>query len=221
VPVGGQVAVFLALSIASGVFWTLTYVLIIRRGFLDRTYGMPLAALCANIAWESIYAFVLPHPTPQLYINHMWFAFDVVILMQLLRFGPSELRYWPRRWFYPAFALALGSGFALVWLVGLELHDTVGAYAAFGQNLMMSLLFLDMLLRRGSLRGQSLYIALCKLLGTACASLTFAFFVPVAPYPQSLLLRFLYVAILAADSVYVVAVYHRCLAEGIAPWRRL
>ena len=25
--------------------WTLTYLLIIRQGFLDRTYGMPLAAL--------------------------------------------------------------------------------------------------------------------------------------------------------------------------------
>jgi hypothetical protein len=213
--------VFLALSIASGAFWTLAYVLIIRRGFLDRTYGMPLAALCANIAWEFIYAFVLPHPTPQLYINRLWFAFDLVILWQALKFGAAELRYWPRGWFYPAFALALGSGLALVWLVGLELHDTVGAFAAFGQNWMMSLLFLDMLLRRGSLRGQSLYIALCKLLGTACASLTFALFVPVALYQQSLLLRFLYVAILAADGIYVVAVYRRCVAEGIAPWRRL
>ncbi len=110
--------------------------------------------------------------------------------------------------------------FALVWLVGCELNDTVGAYAAFGQNLMMSLLFLEMLQRRDSLRGQSLCIALFKLLGTACASLVFAFCVSAQPYQRSPLLHFLYVAILATDAAYAVAVYRSSLAEGIDPWRR-
>jgi len=39
---------FSALMLGSGAFWTLACVLIIRRGFLDETYGMPLVALCAN-----------------------------------------------------------------------------------------------------------------------------------------------------------------------------
>ena len=34
-----------ALALASGLFWTLTYVLVIRQGLADRTYGMPLVAL--------------------------------------------------------------------------------------------------------------------------------------------------------------------------------
>jgi hypothetical protein len=78
-----------------------------------------------------------------------------------------------------------------------------------------------LIIRRGSLRGQSLYIALFKLLGTACASLTFAFLVRVAPYQQSPLLRFVYAAVLAADAAYVVAVYRQCRREGIDAWRRL
>lgn len=36
---------FDGILVGSGVLWTLTYLLIIRQGFLDRTYGMPLAAL--------------------------------------------------------------------------------------------------------------------------------------------------------------------------------
>src|SRR5215208_8477788 len=35
---------FDGILVGSGVLWTLTYLLIIRQGFLDRTYGMPLAA---------------------------------------------------------------------------------------------------------------------------------------------------------------------------------
>ena len=38
------------LLLSPGLFWTLTYVLVIRQGFRDRTYGMPLVALCANIS---------------------------------------------------------------------------------------------------------------------------------------------------------------------------
>ena len=52
---------FDALMLGSGIFWTLTYVPIIWRGFLDQTYGMPLAALCANLSWEFIFSFVHPH----------------------------------------------------------------------------------------------------------------------------------------------------------------
>jgi len=45
----------LVLKLGSGLFWTLTYLIIIRRGFIDKSYGMPLAALSANISWEAIF----------------------------------------------------------------------------------------------------------------------------------------------------------------------
>jgi hypothetical protein len=48
---------FDALMLGSGTFWALAYVLIIRRGFLDETYGMPFVALCANVSWEFIFSF--------------------------------------------------------------------------------------------------------------------------------------------------------------------
>jgi tellurite resistance protein TehA-like permease len=36
----GESKTFDALMLGSGAFWTLTYVLMIRRGFLDKTYSM-------------------------------------------------------------------------------------------------------------------------------------------------------------------------------------
>ena len=40
-----------ATVVLSGIAWTITYVALVYRGFKDRTYGMPLAALALNISW--------------------------------------------------------------------------------------------------------------------------------------------------------------------------
>jgi hypothetical protein len=192
---------FDAIMVGSGVLWTVTYLLIIRQGSLDRTYGMPLAALCANLSWEFVFAFVHPHDLPQRVVNVVWLAFDLGILSQLLRFGPREFPDLSRRTFYAAVALAFVTAFLTVLLVTREFADYDGAYTAFGQNLMMSVLFITMLRSRGTLRGQSVWIAVLKMGGTALAS--FAFFFFYEGYAGSVLLPFLYVAILVFDGLYV------------------
>ena len=78
------------LMLGSGIFWSATYLLIIRRSILDQTYGMPLFALCANISWEFIFSFIYPPSIIQHVVNLVWFSLDVVILMQLLRYGSRE-----------------------------------------------------------------------------------------------------------------------------------
>ncbi len=195
---------FDAIMVGSGVLWTLAYLLMIRRGFLDRTYGMPLVALCANLSWELIFSFVYPHDLPQRAVNVVWFSFDLVILLQLILYGPREFADLSRRAFYALFALALATSFGAVLSVTLALDDFDGAYSAFGQNLMMSVLFLAMLYSRRSLRGQSVSIALLKMGGTALASFAFYFYNP--EYEGSILLPFLYVAILGCDGIYAGAV---------------
>src|SRR5919206_1646864 len=192
---------FDGILVGSGVLWTLTYLLIIRQGFLDRTYGMPLAALCANLSWEFNFSFVYPHDLPQRAVNVAWLSFDLVILLQLLGQGPREFAALPGRLFYAMFALALATSFCAVLAVTLEFDDFDGVYSAFGQNLMMSILFIAMLYSRRSLRGQSVWIALSKIAGTALASVAFYFYDP--DYDGSVLLLFLYVAIMVYDGIYV------------------
>src|SRR5918992_6403324 len=195
---------FDALMLGSGAFWTLTYVLMIRRGFLDKTYGMPLVALCTNLSWEFIFSFLYPHGPVQRPVNIVWFSLDLVILFQLLRYGPREFEDLSKRVFYATFGLALVTSLCAVLSVTYELDDWDGAYSAFGQNLLMSVLFLAMLRARGSLRGQSVLIALSKMLGTGLASVAFYLYSPLSE--GSVLLPFLYVAIFAFDLTYVVAV---------------
>ncbi len=190
--------------LGSGAFWTLTYVLIIWRGFLDNTYGMPLVALCANVSWEFIFSFLYPHGPIQRPVNIVWFSLDLIIMVQLLRYGPREFVDLPKRVFYAMFGLALVASFCAVLSVTYEFDDWDGAYSAFGQNLLMSALFLAMLRARRSLRGQSVSIAFSKMVGTGLASVAFYLYSPLSA--GSILLPFLYVATAALDLIYVILV---------------
>jgi len=212
-PLDPQVA--LVFKIGSGLLWTVTYLLILHRGRKDRALGMPLAALGANLGWEFLFSFVYPHASPQLEVNRVWFVFDLAILVQALRYGgASQTGPWLRKAYPAAVALAVGLGTVLVWAITVEFQDWQGMYAAFGQNLMMSILFVSLLLSRGT-AGQSLWIALSKFLGTLLPSLLFHF-----KYPGSVLLHVLFAGILCFDALYLAALWARLHREGGKAWSR-
>jgi hypothetical protein len=199
---------FTEIMMIGGLFWSATYILIIRRGFKDKTFGIPMAALCANISWEVIFAFLYPHDAPQLYVNYIWFSLDVVIVMQFLKYGKKEFPNIPRWQLYAVFALGVSIAVPMILSVNYELEDNVGAYAAFGQNLMMSVLFVTMLINRKGITGQSFYIALFKMIGTGLSSLAFYLYRPIAQ--DSFLLQFLFVAIFVFDLIYTIGIYKKC-----------
>jgi hypothetical protein len=202
------------LQIGSGVLWTAVYILIIRLGLREKTYGMPIPALCANIVWEFIFSFIYPHEPPQNYINIVWFVFDLVIVFQAVRFGSAAFAQ--ESLFYSALILGLLVSFGVILGITYELSDWDGKYAAFGQNLMMSILFIAMLLKRANVRGQSVYIALFKMFGTLLPSILF-----FLRFPSSFLLNFLYVATFVFDLIYVFMLYARHRELGIDPWKRI
>jgi hypothetical protein len=204
------------LTISSGICWTLVYLLLIRRGFLEKTYGMPLAALCANISWEFIFSFILLVEPPQNYVNLVWFVFDLVIVFQFLRYGPSTVDdTFPKPFFYPGFLVALVVAFFGVLTMSYEFKDFIGKYTAFSQNLMMSILFVVMLFRRKSAKGQSMYIAILKMIGTLLPSILFFLRDPSAPF-----MDYLYISIFGFDLLYAVLLYQKLKESHINPWRR-
>lgn len=204
------------LKIGAGVFWSLAYLLIIRRGFIDRTYGMPLVAFCSNLAWEFTFTFIYPRDAPQSYINFTWFVLDLVILFQILRYWKPELeKLLPPPSFYPILIATLILSLALIIGLSQEFENWNGMYSAFGMNLMMSALFIFMLAERVDARGQSLYIGLCKMIGTTFVAILF-----FARDPNSLLMNSLYLSTFILDGVYVILLYSKLKALGLNPWKR-
>jgi hypothetical protein len=208
---------FVGLMTLGELSWLAVYILIVRRSFKDRTYGVPMFAICANCSWEFIFSFVEPYVVPHVYVYHAWFAMSLVLVYQYLCHGredfPAGL---PGSWFLPRFAVTFLFCALGILCVTYEFNDFFGLYSAFGQCLIMSVLFIHMALRRPALEGQSLYTAMARWLATAiCATVCCMF------KPESKVLNFLYISIFCVDAVYVYVVYHKSRALGLNPWRRL
>jgi len=213
-----QSTAFQALAIASGACWGIAYFLIIRRGIPDRSYGIPAVAVCVNISWEFVFTFLIPHESPQWYVNFAWFLLDLFILGQVLFFWRSDFPYLEGVIFCPFAAVSLVASFGLIFTMAVELEDC-NLYSAFGQNYLMSILFLTMLFHRNSLRGQSIYIAISKMAGSALACIISYLFVPLAQ--ELVVLRYIFVAIVLFDLSYIAAVYYFGRKQGTPVWTRL
>jgi hypothetical protein len=203
--------------------WVLAYVLMIRRGFLDKSYGMPMIALCLNVSWEFCFTFLTDIETTYRIANGVFFVFDAGVLYTCYRFGREDFD-WPI--LRARFGTFLTAGLLLA-LVGVYLFvtafdDTYGGLFAAINTPLYSALLVAMLLRRNSVRGQSLYIGLAILVGDAAGYIPTLYAqqqgqVDVPPlwigtyYAYTLLLNVAYVGIYC----YIAR------RDGVRPWRRL
>lgn len=170
------------LTLVSGLAWTLVYLAMIRIGFRQQTYAMPVAALALNFAWEWIYAVegLVSDPTLQTWVNLAWGLADAVIVVTFVRFGRREFPASIGRGLFGVGAVGLVAVAVVVqWLFLAQFGVQQGAiYSAFLQNLLMSGLFIAMYVARGGTRGQSLTIAMAKWLGTLAPTAQLMFFLP-------------------------------------------
>ncbi|GHI03612.1 hypothetical protein [Streptomyces cellostaticus] len=200
-------AVHTAFLLGTGLFWTAAYVLLIRTGLRARTFGMPVVAFATNISWEFMFAFVRPPSGVMHVINIVWFCFDLAIGYTVVRFGRAEFPYLPDRLFLPALAVLLALAYPGMNYVSEQFDEGVGAITAFGSNLAMSGMFLAMLAARRGTRGQSVGIAVTKLLGTACASLALLTDPDGDPRYDNALMYYFYIGCFLLDLAYAYAVF--------------
>ena len=182
------------LTVISGVCWTIVYIEGIRIGFRDKSYAIPFYALALNFTWELLYTyfgFRTNGVTVQNCFNAIWFAFDVGILYTYFKFGRKyfllnraeiqETRYesgvkppHSKNMFVAWSVLGLITAFGVQYAFRREFGvSKAAAYSAFPQNLIMSILFIGMLVKRGSREGQSLTIAVNKWIGTLAPTILY------------------------------------------------
>src|SRR5215471_13320370 len=110
--------------------------------------------------WELIYTiYGFRHNVSlQTCINAVWFLFDIGILYTYFKFGRRESADTIQTFGFTGWSvLVLMVSFVVEYGFFREFGAEVGAgYAAFLQNLLMSVLFIEMLARRGNSKGQSL-----------------------------------------------------------------
>jgi hypothetical protein len=211
-------------SIAAAIVWTTVYVLMIRRGIKDRSYGMPIFALSLNIVWEGWMGFASDMNPLQRGFCVVWFAFDLGVLGTCLKYGAEDFKAWPilYRWFKPAVLGSILLAFGLHWGVIRGLNDTHGAYSASFNVFVYALLLVIMLLRRDSVKGQSLFIGLLVLIGDALGFVVLIF--GINYFQGGVSMDFVWgfqPAILSLHLLYVGLYCHVAIRDGIDPFTRL
>ncbi len=209
-------ALITILTLISGISWTIVYIDAIRRGFKDKSYGMPLFALAFNITWEFIFAFLVGGDFGlQKIVNSVWFILDAIIVFTYFKYGRKEFPKTTENFFIPWSAAAFVVGFLTIYFTQLEFDGHWGArYSAFAQNLMMSVLFIGMLVRRNNVDGQSMYIAIFKWLGTLAPT------IQIYLGTGSKLILILGIGIFLYDVIYIGMLYQKFVELGLHPFTR-
>lgn len=218
---GLDARVFLFAPIA-GLGWLIAYIDLLRLGFKQKTYGMPFVALAFNIVWEGLYAYMYWAHDGMFYggymmaiVNTAWFIADCVILYTHIKWGKKDfVKFAPERYFWPWFIVVMACAICveITWLQAYGVR--ANGCTAIVQNLPMSMLFIFMLFERKSTEGQSMNIAIGKMLGTVGA------WVAIAVYPSlhDPLNIWCGAFCTVFDLIYCVLLYKQFKAEGKNPW---
>ncbi|OPJ58079.1 hypothetical protein [Clostridium chromiireducens] len=159
-----------SLLLITGICWTIAYLELIYLGFKEKTYGMPFIALALNFSWESIQSYIALKTNTintETLVVFVWLFLDFFILCTYLLYGK---RYFPKQtsteYFMPWTIIMFIMAFVIQYFFIIEFKSLGEVYSVFIQNLIMSILFINMLVHRTDSKGQNLIIAINKWIGT-------------------------------------------------------
>ncbi|KAI0896154.1 hypothetical protein F4806DRAFT_52672 [Annulohypoxylon nitens] len=165
------------LILCSGLCWTTAYILYIRQAYRDKSYGMPLVCLCANIAWEFVFGAAIPESAAQVVSFFPWFVIDIGIVYTTWKFGREQWKH------APVVAQNLGwiliggiTGMLVLFWTFLKTYDNryeAGFYLAWTDQIIVSTTSVAQLMSRNNTSGHSWGIWFTRWIGSVFAELIF------------------------------------------------
>lgn len=206
--------------------WGMAYYFVATQNRREKTYGIPLVNICLNFSWEFLFAWQIIAPLPVLidYGDKLWFFVDCILVYQLYKYGKrNQTNPWVKKHFYVVTTLTLLTCGIGMYLFCLYFNDVLGVAVSFMINLLMSVLFINLLFSRPDLKGISLGAAWCKWAGTAAGAVFCTIWWPLqfeggklvtppySPEPADAyrFMYFLYVTIFIIDLLYIYLIYQR------------
>ena len=193
--------------------WTLAYIFAIRRGFKDKTCGFPVIAVLFNVAWEFGYTVIYPGISPVGFVALIWLALDLIILGQIFMYRDRLSQIFKRKT-SPLFPIITGLLFFIGVIVAGEVNQFWIITSAFGQNLVMSILFVSMLFTRRHTGGQTVYIGMLKMVGTGIVVVPLL----LDPLILSMFKKTIFAGIIIFDMAYTVGIYIKIKRQGESPF---
>jgi hypothetical protein len=204
---------FWAIVVGIALFWLLAYTLAIHRARVDRRTGIPSVVVAINFSWEFVHSFVIDQEPAQRPANFLWFFFDFIIVYQVMKYGKKDFPKLTDQGFKRMFWGVCAYCAVQHYLMAYEFRDVLGMYSGVALNVGLSASFIITFRQRRSSAGQSVYIAVFKMLGSFLAGLNVLII-----FPTRTLVLFWFVIILALDLAYVRMIARQIRAEGQSPW---
>jgi hypothetical protein len=154
-------------------YWVWVYIAVIRDIFKYKFVGIPVLAVCANIAWEFLWSFKFYTNMGALFEwgYRAWFILDVFIFYSVFRYGKVQFTDKRLQKFFPLIVVFC----FLCWVAGVyaiktQYGDPVGATSAYLVNTNMSAIYILLILNFPLEKSLSISTAWHKMLGTALTS---------------------------------------------------
>lgn len=153
--------------------WVVAYIVLVRNIVKKKFVEMPAGVLCANFAWETLYAFFFTQNMGLvLDIGYkLWFFLDVFIVIGFYKYGAKQVSKSATPHFRTLFTFALIGWFvALFFFIKQGADNPIGANSAYIINILISVLYILMFLRLEDKSVISATVTWSKALGTAFIS---------------------------------------------------
>jgi hypothetical protein len=167
---------------------------------------MPFIALALNFSWEAIHSYLGIKSNlfaAETWIILIWFLLDIIIVYTYLRYGKQYFpKHTSKKYFMPWTLLIFLMSFVIQYYFVIEFGSLGRVYSGFLQNLIMSILFINMLVTRNNLKGQNLAIGINKWIGTLAPTILYGV---IYEYKLILILG-LFCSLF--DMLYIYFLYH-------------
>ena len=220
---------FELIAFYTGVFgcvlpWLLAYFLIIKLSFKEKTFGMPIVALCLNITWEFLFGFVVTSDYLLIWIGNMvWCVVDLIIFVAIWKYAKDDFED-PviKKLIHPGMIVGVIAAFTLFYPFTFNFGDTKGYCLGWIAAAIMCVLFIAMLIRRKSSKGQSIWIATSMLVGNFFAWVWVNFDPELGNQGMDRAMNSAFMIVVGFfNVVYIVMLYRQGKSEGINPWSRV
>ncbi|KAI1418996.1 hypothetical protein F5Y12DRAFT_789434 [Xylaria sp. FL1777] len=202
--------------ISGGALWTIAYVLYILQARTNKSYGMPLVALCMNIGWELAYGIFYPLSYLEAVTFLLWVFIDFGIVHATVKFGVDQWKHAPLVGKNLAGFLGIGCVVSLVAhceFIRLFASPTEAAFwSGFACQNLLGVLSVCQIISRNNTSGHSRTIWLCRWVGSSLAIVVFLwrhYHYPASyPYVGSPAALFMFILMQLVDFTYIF-VYKR------------
>ncbi|KAI0190486.1 hypothetical protein EV127DRAFT_430403 [Xylaria flabelliformis] len=206
--------------IGGGLLWTIAYVLYIVQARRDKSYGMPLVALCANIGWELAYGVFYPLSYIETATFILWVFIDFGIIHATVKSGVEQWRH------APAVGRNLAAVVGLGCVLSLAVHCKfikmcaspieAAFWSGFACQNLLGVLSVSQIVSRANTSGHSRTIWLCRWVGSSLATVVFSWryynYPASYPYVGSSVAIFMLILMQLVDFTYIF-VYRRIEAQ--------